>query len=130
MNFTSEFHHMGIPTTEIKIGERYSESFKMFTTDSISERYRIQFHRFLPDCPLHPLIKSVPHIAYKVSSIDAAILGEEVILEPYEPFRGFKVAMIVKAGVPVEFIETTLSEDAIWNPLKHKGSLLYTSDNS
>ena len=41
-----EFHHMGIPTTEIKPSERYSKTFKMYTTDSISEEYRIQFHRF------------------------------------------------------------------------------------
>lgn len=128
MSFTYEFHHMGIPTSEMKLGERYSSKFRMYTTDSISESYRIQFHRFLDDCPLHPLIKSMPHIAYKVSNIDQAIAGEEVILEPYEPFTGFKVAMIVKGGVPIEFIETTLSEDEIWNPSRHKNSVIYTEE--
>lgn len=126
MSFTYEFHHMGIPTTEVKPGERYSNAFKMYTTDSISQSYRVQFHRFLDDCPLHPLIKSMPHIAYKVSSIEEAIAGEEVILEPYEPFAGFKVAMIAKSGVPIEFIETSLAEDEIWNTSRHKNSVIYT----
>lgn len=128
MSFTCEFHHMGIPTTETKLGERYSSKFKMYTTDSISESYRIQFHRFDDDCPLHSLIKTMPHIAYKVSSIEEAIVGEEVILEPYEPFAGFKVAMIAKSGVPIEFIETTLSEDEIWNTSCHKNSIIYVEE--
>lgn len=125
MNFTYEFHHMGIPTTEAKPNERYSPTFKMYTTDSISDSYRVQFHRFATGCPLHPLIQTVPHIAYKVSSITDAINGEEVILEPYEPFSGFKVAMINKNGVPIEFIETNLTEDQIWNTNKHKNSVIY-----
>ena len=128
-NFTYQFHHMGIPTTSKKAGERYSPKFKMYTTDSISEKYRIQFHRFEDDCPLHLLIRSIPHIAYKVSSIADAIMGEEVILEPYEPFTGFKVAMIVKDGVPIEFIETILTEDEIWTPARYQNSIIYPESN-
>ena len=125
MAFNFEFHHMGIPTNEVKPGERYSEKFKMYTTDSISDKYRVQFHRFAKDSPIHPLIKTMPHIAYKVSDICEAIAEEEVILDLYEPFSGFKVAMIAKNGVPIEFIETTLSEDEVWDTNKHKNSILY-----
>lgn len=115
-NLEYEFHHMGIPTTEKKEGEQYSPTFKMYTTDSITDKFRIQFHRFEKDCPLHELIKTVPHIAYKVKSIDRAIANEIVILEPYFPFKGFRVAIIAKHGVPIEFIETNLSEEEIWQP--------------
>jgi hypothetical protein len=125
MSFTYEFHHVGIPVKEEKDGERYSEKFKMYTTDSISENYRVQFHRFLDACPLHKLIQTVPHVAYKVSSLDEAIKNEAVIMEPYEPFSGFKVAMIEKSGVPIEFIETTLGENEIWDTTKHKNSIIY-----
>lgn len=127
MSFTYEFHHMGIPVKEQKPGERYSEKFKMYTTDSISENYRIQFHRFEDGCLLHDLIQTMPHIAYKVSSLDEAIKNENIIMEPYEPFSGFKVAMIEKSGVPIEFIETTLSENEIWDTKKHKNSIIYTN---
>lgn len=120
-----EFHHMGIPTNEFKANERYSERFKMYTTDSISENFRVQFHRFEKGCPLHYLIQTMPHIAYKVSNITEVIIGEEVILDLYEPFSGFEVAMINKNGVPIEFIETTFTEDEIWNTKKHKNSIIY-----
>jgi hypothetical protein len=52
MNHT--FHHVGIPTTDILPGERYSAPFKMYTSGGL-EPTRIQYHRFEQGCPLHPL---------------------------------------------------------------------------
>lgn len=121
---TYEYHHMGIPTTEIKEGEKYSSTFKMYTSGGQESEFRIQYHRFEKGSPLHPLIQSVPHVAFKVSSIEEAIKGREVILEPYEPFSGFKVAMIAESGAPIEFIETNMSEEDIWNGT-HKNSVIY-----
>lgn len=66
-----EYHHAGIPTDKPQVGERYSPTFKMYTTSGHNE-FRIQWHRFEKGCPLHPLIQTVPHIAFKVDSIDKA----------------------------------------------------------
>lgn len=118
-----QYHHMGIPTSEPQLGEKYSSTFKMYTTDGNNE-FHIQWHRFENGCPLHPLIQSVPHVGFKVDSIDEAIKGKKVILEPYYPFAGFRVAMIEVDGAPVELIETTLSEEEIWSGSK-KGSVIY-----
>ena len=74
---------------------------------------------------MHKLIQTVQHIAYKVANLEEAIKNEEVILSPYEPMSGYKVAMIAKNGVPIEFIETILTEEEIWNTSKHKNSVLY-----
>lgn len=63
-------------------------------------------------------------MAFKVNSIDEAIIGKKVILEPYYPFDGFKVAMVEIDGAPVEFLETNLSEEEIWGK-SHKGSVIY-----
>jgi hypothetical protein len=120
-----EYHHMGVPTTDIKPNERYSPVFKMYTSGGQKSEFRIQYHRFEPDCPLHPLIQSKPHIAYKVASIDEAIKGKRVILKPYSPFKGFKVAMIEECGMPIEFIETTLAEDEIWSGVNRNDSMIY-----
>ncbi|ARG96694.1 VOC family protein [Legionella micdadei] len=119
-----QFHHIGIPTEIPQPGERYSSTFKMYTSGGENSEYRVQYHRFEPDCPLHPLIKTKTHVAFKVDSIAAAIAGKEVILEPYEPFPGFKVAMIAEYGTPIELIETTLSEEDIWYA-DHKNSVIY-----
>ncbi len=122
-NINYEYHHMGIPTDTPQPGEKYSSTFKMYTTPGDNE-FRIQWHRFEKGCPLHPLIQSVPHVGFKVDSIDAAIKGKKVILEPYYPFEGFRVAMVEINGAPIEFIETKLSEETVWGG-SHKGSIIY-----
>jgi hypothetical protein len=123
---TYEYHHMGIPTDIPRPTEKYSSTFKMHTTDG-NNKFRIQWHRFEEDSPLHPLIKSVPHVAFKVNSMDEAIKGKNIILAPYFPFEGFRVAMVEIDGAPVEFIETCLSEEEIWGA-SHKGSIIYPED--
>ena len=120
---TYEYHHMGIPTNTPREGEKYSSTFKMYTTSGDNE-FRIQWHRFEEGCPLHPLIQSVPHVAFKVSDMDEAIRGKVILLEPYYPFDGFRVAMVEIEGAPVEFIETDLTEAEIWGG-SHKGSVIY-----
>ena len=52
-------------------------------------------------------------MAFKVNSIDQAIKNKNIILEPYYPFDGFRVAMIEIEGAPVELIKTNLSEKEI-----------------
>ena len=125
-NSEYKYHHLGIPTSTPKPGEKYSSTFKMYTTDG-NNPFRIQWHRFEKGCPLHPLIQSTPHVAFKVKSIDEAILGRTILLEPYYPFEGFRVAMIEIEGAPVELIETELSEEEIWGK-SHKGSVVYPED--
>jgi len=124
---TYEYHHMGIPTKEIREGEKYSSKFKMYTSGGADTEFRIQYHRFEEDSPLHPLLKTVPHIAFKVNSITDAIKDKKVILGPYEPFPGFKVASIIEKGIPIEFIETDLSEEDIWLG-EHKNSVIYPKE--
>ncbi|KTD51330.1 VOC family protein [Legionella quateirensis] len=119
-----EYHHTGIPTNEIREGEKYSSTFKIYTSGGQDSEFRVQYHRFEEGCRLHPLIQSKPHIAFKVDDLEQAIKGKEVILEPYEPFSGFKVAMIAEQGAPIEFIETTLSEEEIWYG-SHDNSVIY-----
>lgn len=120
-----EYHHAGIPTDKPQVGERYSPTFKMYTTSGHNE-FRIQWHRFGKGCPLHPLIQTVPHIAFKVDSIDKAIEGKVILLEPYYPFANYRVAMIEVEGAPVELIETSLSEEQIWGD-SHENSVIYPS---
>lgn len=119
-----EYHHVGIPVTEPREGERYSAVMDMYTSGGELPG-RIQYHRFGPKCPLHELIQTKPHIAYKVDDLDEAITGKHVILEPYFPLKNFRVAMIEEHGAVIELIQTTLTEDEIWDESKHQESVLY-----
>jgi hypothetical protein len=60
--------------------------------------------RFEDSSPLHPLIKSVPHVAFEVDDLEAALIGQEVISPPGSPSDGVRAAMIVVDGAPVELI--------------------------
>jgi hypothetical protein len=110
-----ELHHIGIPTNEVRPGERYAASVDMYTSDDLSGPIPIQWHRFGSACTLVEPMRSQPHIAYKVNDLAAAIEGHEVILGPYEPLNDFHVAVINNAGMPIELIQTVLSNDEIWN---------------
>lgn len=128
-NIQYEFHHTGIPTNEVRAGEKFSASAGMYTSDN-GGKFRIQWHRFAPDSPLHPLIKTIPHVAFKVSNLLAAIEGEEILLGPYEPIDDYFVAIINDAGVPVELIQTTLTDDEIWARAKRGEGALYRSPST
>jgi hypothetical protein len=127
-NIKYEYRHMGVPTPVPRAGEKYSSTFRMYASGGEDPAgFRIQYHRFEDGSPLHPLLRTMPHVAFKVDNLDAAIEGEEVLLGPYCPFEGFRVAVIEDSGVPTELIQTNLSEEEIWGAPKAK-SVIYPED--
>lgn len=116
------YHHLGIPTDAVRPNERYSENFKMYTSDNDGD-FRIQFHRFEEECPLHPIIKNNPHIALQVDNLEKAIRGREILLGPYEPIPRYKVAIVNDCGLPVELIETDLTIEELWDKSKQQKDL-------
>ncbi|MFM0325208.1 hypothetical protein [Caballeronia glebae] len=115
---TYEFHHMGIPAHEPREGERYSAQFRMYTSDADCDLMRVQYHRFEEGSTLPALMRTVPHAAFKVSDLTKAIEGKTLLLGPYEPIDGFRVAVVRDGDVPVELIETTLTDEQIWERAK------------
>jgi hypothetical protein len=108
------YHHIGIPTSIIRQEETYLIQFKMHTSGFNTNPYGIEWMRFEPDCPLPELIKTVPHIAFEVDDLDAALQGQEIIFPPGSPSEGARTAMIVHNGAPIELIafhrETTADQ--------------------
>jgi hypothetical protein len=47
------------------------------------------------------------------------------MLGPYEPIEGYRVAIIDDAGIPVELIETTLTDEEIWGRAKSGNASIY-----
>ncbi len=99
------FHHIGIPTNEIKPNEKYIEQYKFYVSGFDTSDFGIEWMRFEKDSPIAEIIKKVPHIAFKVDDLDSAIIGREMIGEISSPAKGTRVAMILENGAPVEFIE-------------------------
>ena len=99
------FHHIGIPTEEKKQNEKYLKKYKFYVSGFETSEYGIEWMRFESDSPISDIIKKIPHIAFEVDDLDAAVKGKKLIGEITFPSKGARVAMIKENGAPVEFIE-------------------------
>lgn len=113
-----KFHHIGIPVNRSRIGKnaRYSSLFRMYTEDARSNLdVHIQYHAFDDESPLDNRVKSQVHVAFKTENIEKALKGKQVVMPLYEPFKGYRCAMIIENDLLIELIETSLSEQDVWN---------------
>ena len=99
------FHHVGIPTSEPKPGERYMEDVKVYVTGFDSNEFGIEWLRFEPGTPMPELVQKMAHVAFQVEDLDAALQGRNVIFGPHESGDGIRFAYIESDGAPVELIE-------------------------
>jgi hypothetical protein len=99
-----EFHHVGIPTDARRADETYLADGKLYITDANASPNRIEWLRFEPDSPMPEMLKSLPHIAYKVDDLAAEMAGAEVLVEPFTPMEGVTVAFIIEEGAPIELM--------------------------
>jgi hypothetical protein len=102
-----KYHHLGIPTTDARPGERYLPDLKVHVSGFESSPYGIEWMRFDPDCPVPALVRAVPHVAFEVVDLDAELAGKQVLIAPNSPSPGVRVAFIVDDGAPVEFLQFT-----------------------
>ena len=100
-----QYHHIGIPTTEKKSNEKYLKKYKFYVSGFETSEYGIEWMRFEEDSPVSELIKTIPHIAFEVDDLNAAVQEKELIGEITSPSKGVRVAMILENGAPVEFLE-------------------------
>ena len=99
------FHHIGIPTTEKKSNEKYLEQYKFYVSGFDTSEFGIEWMRFEKDSPIAEIIQKVPHTAFEVDDLNAAIKGKQLIGEIANPSKGVRTAMIIENGAPIEFIE-------------------------
>jgi len=99
------YHHLGVPTAFARPGERYVARFKMYVTGFPSSPYGVEWMRFEEGSPVPEIIRTVPHLAFEVDDLEAALRGKEVLTPPNSPSDGVVVAMIVHNGVPIELLQ-------------------------
>ena len=73
------YHHLGIPTDKVMPGERYLEQYKFYVSGFDTSPCGIEWMRFKPDCTIHQLIQTVPHLAFVVDNIENELVGKEGI---------------------------------------------------
>ena len=95
------------PTSTPHPGEVYLPHLKIYVSGFETSPFGIEWMRFEPDCRVSELVRTVPHIAFEVDDLEAALAGRHVISEISSPSEGVRVAMIVDDGAPVELLEFT-----------------------
>ena len=101
------YHHMGIPVTQPVPGEVYLPHLKIYVCGFQRSPFGIEWMRFEDDCPVHGLVRQLPHIAFEVDDLDRELSRHEfrILSPPGIPGEGIRVAMIEHNGAPVELIE-------------------------
>jgi hypothetical protein len=99
------FDHVGIPTRHRFDGEIPLPHLKMTVSDHLDNPFGIQWPRYWDDAPYPDLVKTVPHVAFEVDDLRAAMAGHQVIIEPNNPSLGVTVAFVAVKGAPVELLQ-------------------------
>ena len=101
-----EFSHVGMITEEPKPGETFVEATRVWITNFVEHPYHVEWLRFEPDSPVRGKLRSEPHVAYRVDSIEQASGGMTVLMEPFVPLEGVRVGFYETAdGAVVELME-------------------------
>jgi len=110
-----KYHHLGIPTQEKLKDEIYLEHLKMYVSGYGKNPYGVEWVRFEDDAEFPDIVKTIPHVAFEVDDIEAAIQGKHVIIAPNSPSPGVIVAFIEDNGAPVEFLQVdrSIAEEGI-----------------
>lgn len=99
------YHHLGVPTTEPRPDEVHLPDLKIYVSGFRTSPFGIEWMRFEPGCRVSELVRTVPHVAFEVDDLEAALSRLGVTAEITSPSEGVRVAMIVDNGAPVELIE-------------------------
>ena len=99
-----KYNHIGIPTTSRFEGEIDLPHLKITVSDHTNNAFGIQWQLYWEDAPYPELVKTIPHIAFEVDDLVAALQGQKIIIEPNSPGDGWLVAFIEVNGAPIELM--------------------------
>ena len=100
-----KYNHLGIPTSGPFEGEINLPHLKMTVSDHENNPFGIQWQRYWEDAADPDLVKTIPHVAFEVNDLAAAVKGQKVIIKPNSPSEGLTVAFIEVNGAPIELME-------------------------
>lgn len=129
------FHHIGKPVSLESIKDnkdtKYSPLFDMYSLDMQNDlSIPIELHAFGKHSPLDSRVQTETHVAFKVSDIISVLQDKEIVMPLYQPFFGYRCAMVIINNQLIELIETSLSEREIWGDGVFKDSILYPIKNN
>jgi hypothetical protein len=96
----SRFDHIGVVTDQRQPGESWVEATRVWVTNPRAHPFNVEFLRFEPDSPVTGLLRTEPHVAYRVDDVHEALHGHVVLAEPFRPAPDpeFLIVAFVEAG--------------------------------
>ncbi len=114
----SRFDHIGLITDETKDGESFVAATRVWVTSPRARGLNVEWLRFEPDTPVTGLLRTAPHVAYRVDDLGAAIEGHTVLTEPFDPTgRGdgfLRVAFVEVDGAVIELMQYGNPDETGW----------------
>jgi hypothetical protein len=111
----SRFDHVGLITNERKEGESWVEATRVWVTSPRAHPFNVEWLRFEPDSPVTGLLRTQPHVAYRVPDVHAAVEGHTVLAEPFDVGDGFlTVAFVDVDGAVIEFMQYANPDEEGW----------------
>jgi hypothetical protein len=101
-----QYLHFGVPTTQEKSWAGYIAELGVHVTDPAADPFGIEWLKFDATSPMHKLIQTVPHSAFAVDDIDAAVAGKKILHPVCSPMPGLRIAFIDHEGAVIELSET------------------------
>jgi hypothetical protein len=109
------FDHVGIVTSRQMPGERFVEATRVWVTSPREHPFNVEWLRFEPDSPVQGLLRTEPHVAYRVEDVERAVEGHTVLAEPFDVGDGFLMAAFVEVGgAVVEFMQYANPDEEGW----------------
>jgi len=90
----------------------------VWVTNPRAGGWNIEWLRFEPHSPIEGLLRTEPHLAYRVDDLNAALEGQKVLAEPFDPTgRGddfLRVAFVEVEGAVVELMQYGDPQETGW----------------
>ncbi len=99
------YHHTGIPTTEPRPGERHLPHLGVYVSGFGESPYGVEWMRFEPGSRIPEIVRRLPHVAFEVDDIEAALEGRNVVCPPDSPSAGVRAALFIDDGSLIEVIQ-------------------------
>lgn len=100
-----KLHHFGIPTSVEREGESYSPDMRLFLTDPMNSKNKIEFLRFEKESEMPEILKTHAHIAYEVDDFAPEMAGKKVIMEITKLSDQMSIAFVEEDGIAIELIK-------------------------
>jgi len=111
----ASFDHVGLITEEKKPGESWVEATRVWVTSPRAHPFHVEWLRFEPDSPVTGVLRTEPHVAYRVADVHVAVEGHDVLAAPFDVGDGFAtVAFVQIDGAVVEFMQYANPTEEGW----------------